>query len=60
MTLRHAIRGLTVASVAAATVFLALRLHSSPPSEMFDVVIANGRVMDPESGLDGQRMSLMT
>ncbi|HYL84685.1 MAG TPA: amidohydrolase family protein [Candidatus Angelobacter sp.] len=28
---------------------------ASPPDELFDLVVANGRVMDPESGLDGVR-----
>ena len=27
----------------------------APPAPQFDLVIANGRVIDPESGLDGVR-----
>ncbi len=42
---------LRVAAVLSLVVFLA---HCSQPTQ-YDLVIANGRVMDPESGLDGIR-----
>ncbi len=37
------------------TAILASGCTSAPPSVTYDLVIANGRVMDPESGLDGVR-----
>ena len=49
-------RNVLIGCVLVAAVSLAAR-HSraTPQAEIFDVVIANGRVMDPESGLDAQR-----
>ena len=38
-----------------ATVGLSARRGASNAAESYDLVIANGRVMDPESGLDAQR-----
>src|SRR5271170_7334085 len=56
MTARRRFRRLLVGCLVVATSFLAAR-HSraTPQTESFDLVIANGRVMDPESGLDAQR-----
>src|SRR5271170_3702987 len=56
MTARRRFRRLLVGCLVVATSFLAAR-HSRATSqtESFDLVIANGRVMDPESGLDAQR-----
>jgi dihydroorotase len=39
----------------AGVLFFALLALAKPQAQIFDVVIANGRVMDPESGLDEQR-----
>ena len=39
----------------AAVALLLLELASCAPSPAYDLVIANGRVMDPESGLDSVR-----
>jgi dihydroorotase len=56
MIVSSSFRGLTVAGVIAAAVFLVvLRSPARTPTEIFDVVIADGRVMDPNSGLDAQR-----
>ena len=41
--------------VASAALSLAVRAGFAADSEKYDVVIANGRVMDPESGLDAIR-----
>ncbi|MGA2813161.1 MAG: amidohydrolase family protein [Candidatus Acidiferrum sp.] len=47
---------LTAACIATTSVlFLALWTRAKPQPQIFDVVIASGRVMDPESGLDEQR-----
>src|SRR5271170_8248597 len=56
MTARRRFRRLLVGCLVVATAFLAAR-HSraTPQAEIFGVVIANGRVIDPESGLDAQR-----
>src|SRR5277367_1554946 len=56
MTARRRFRRLLVGCLVVATSFLAARhARAIPQAEIFDVVIANGRVMDPESGLDAQR-----
>ncbi len=39
----------------AAVFFAALLVACAGETQMYDLVIANGRVMDPESGLDGAR-----
>ena len=50
-----------LALIACAVLFCALTAvvtatwNAAAPSESFDLVIANGRVMDPESGLDANR-----
>ena len=50
-----------LALIACAVLFCALTTvvtatwNAAAPSESFDLVIANGRVMDPESGLDANR-----
>jgi N-acyl-D-aspartate/D-glutamate deacylase len=56
MIARRRFRHLLVGCLVVASAFLAAR-HSraTVQPEIFDVVIANGRVMDPESGLDAQR-----
>jgi N-acyl-D-aspartate/D-glutamate deacylase len=38
-----------------AVLFAAVYSHATPQGAIYDLVIANGRVMDPESGLDAQR-----
>jgi N-acyl-D-aspartate/D-glutamate deacylase len=43
-----------LATICAAT-YLTLALGGATRDEQYDVVIVNGRVMDPESGLDGVR-----
>src|SRR5271156_5574149 len=49
-------RNVLIGCVLVAAVSLAARYaRAIPQAEIFDVVIANGRVMDPESGLDAQR-----
>src|SRR5271170_2424980 len=61
MTVGHSFRRLTFACVIVAAVFLVVVSFAAPcsPAEpqdaIYDLVIANGRVMDPESGLDAQR-----
>jgi N-acyl-D-aspartate/D-glutamate deacylase len=56
MTARRRFRRLLVGCLVVATAFVAVQhLRATPQGEAFDVVIANGRVMDPESGLDAQR-----
>jgi N-acyl-D-aspartate/D-glutamate deacylase len=42
-------------SAIAAVLALAATFHAQPQSTTFDLVITNGRVMDPESGLDAVR-----
>src|SRR5271167_2983639 len=45
-----------VAAVSLVAVSFAARYsHAAPQDAIYDLVIANGRVMDPESGLDAQR-----
>src|SRR5271163_202453 len=45
-----------VAAVSLLAVSFAARYsHAAPQDAIYDLVIANGRVMDPESGLDAQR-----
>jgi N-acyl-D-aspartate/D-glutamate deacylase len=39
----------------AVALLTAANFHAQPANEAFDLVIANGRVMDPESGLDAVR-----
>ncbi len=48
---------LALASIALLSTALALKAHNavSPDDTTYDVVIANGHVMDPESGLDAVR-----
>jgi N-acyl-D-aspartate/D-glutamate deacylase len=48
---------LALTGVALLTTALGLKAHSvgSPDADTYDVVIANGHVMDPESGLDAMR-----
>src|SRR5271156_6034535 len=49
-------RNVLIGCVLVAAVSLAARhSHANPQAQTFDVVIANGRVMDPGSGLDAQR-----
>src|SRR5277367_4902359 len=53
-------RRTVVCVIAAAISLLALSFavtysHAMPQDAIYDLVIANGRVMDPESGLDAQR-----
>jgi N-acyl-D-aspartate/D-glutamate deacylase len=49
-------RALIVVWLALAVALLtAANFHAQPANEAFDLVIANGRVMDPESGLDAVR-----
>jgi N-acyl-D-aspartate/D-glutamate deacylase len=48
---RILLAGLAVAAILA----LATTFHAQPPDPAFDLVIAYGRVMDPESGLDAVR-----
>src|SRR5271156_6551704 len=49
-------RNVLIGCVLVAAVSLAARhARAIPQAEIFDVGIANGRVMDPESGLDAQR-----
>jgi N-acyl-D-aspartate/D-glutamate deacylase len=65
MIVGRSLRALNVAGVPVAAVsvgvlvafvaLLALRSTAAPQDKMFDLVIVNGRVMDPESGLDAQR-----
>ncbi|MGB2590901.1 MAG: amidohydrolase family protein [Candidatus Acidiferrum sp.] len=55
---RGPIHGMRIAGIAIALVAAALAYtgaKGAADSEKFDVVIANGRVMDPESGLDAVR-----
>jgi N-acyl-D-aspartate/D-glutamate deacylase len=50
------VRVVTIAIVLAAiAVMYFVRARGAAPDEKYDVVILNGRVMDPESGLDGVR-----
>ena len=48
-------RTLLAALAVAAILALAITFHAQPQGATYDLVIANGRVMDPESGLDGVR-----
>ena len=48
-------RILLAASAVAAVLALTTTFHAQPQGAIYDLVIANGRVMDPESGLDGVR-----
>jgi N-acyl-D-aspartate/D-glutamate deacylase len=41
--------------VAAGSLLVVACARQAPPAAAYDLVIANGRVMDPESGLDGAR-----
>ena len=54
---KHAIGAGALAAIGTLAIFVALRAHgqSSPQPQHYDVVIANGHVMDPESGLDAVR-----
>jgi N-acyl-D-aspartate/D-glutamate deacylase len=49
--------GLSFAALALLTAALALKAHTTAPPDdsTYDIVIANGHVMDPESGLDAVR-----
>ena len=55
MTLKRTRQILTGASVVSFLVALASLLYGTARSETYDVVISQGRVMDPESGLDSIR-----
>jgi N-acyl-D-aspartate/D-glutamate deacylase len=46
---------MAVVALAGAAVNIALKAGSADDAGIYDVVIANGRVMDPESGLDALR-----
>ena len=48
-------RILLAASAVAAVLALTTTFHAQPQGATYDLVIANGRVMDPESGLDAVR-----
>src|SRR5687767_13361942 len=48
-------RYVRLGAVAALLAGALLTARASQPTETYDIVIANGRVMDPESGLDGVR-----
>ena len=52
---RHCQRLLAVCVLVTGPFLAARYSRATPPAEIFDVVIANGRVMDPESGLDAPR-----
>jgi N-acyl-D-aspartate/D-glutamate deacylase len=60
IALRSIRRRNVVCVIVAAVSLLAVSLaamysHAAPQDAMYDLVILNGRVMDPESGLDAQR-----
>ena len=56
MTARLTLKRMLLAALAVAAVLaLSTTFHAQPQGATYDLVIANGRVMDPESGLDGVR-----
>jgi N-acyl-D-aspartate/D-glutamate deacylase len=54
---KTASRVVGILAVSSVMIFLGMRRHvvANAPDENYDVVVSNGRVMDPESGLDAVR-----